>query len=117
MPLIFGVMLDTFQQTLLTFLPLVLLVFCLGVMVPFVGIGFLAGSISKLTRSTCRHRSEIRAISGIVLMSYAIYFIGYIIRLGFATTLIIDTIAVIPMIAFVVARSLRSGYTRLSRVK
>jgi cytochrome c biogenesis protein CcdA len=117
MPLIFGVMLGTFQQMLLTFLPLVLVVFCLGVMVPFIGIGFLAGSISKLTRSTYRHRSEIRAISGIILMFYAVYFIGYIIRLSFVTTLMIDTIAVIPMIAFVVARSLRTGYTRPSRVK
>jgi len=117
MPLIFGVMLGTFQQMLLTFLPLVLIVFCLGVMIPFIGIGFLAGSISKLTRSTYRHRSEIRAISGIILMFYAIYFIGYIIRLSFVTNLIIDTIAVIPMIAFVVARSLRTGYTRSTHVK
>jgi cytochrome c biogenesis protein CcdA len=117
MPLIFGVMLSTFQQMLLTFLPLVLILFCLGVMIPFIGIGFLAGSISKLTRSTYRHRYEIRAISGIILMFYAIYFIGYIIRLGFVTTLIIDTIAVIPMIAFVVVRSLRSGYIRSSHVK
>lgn len=117
MPLIFGVMLGTFQQVLLTFLPLVLLVFCLGVIVPFIGIGVLAGSISKLTRSTYRHRSEIRGISGIILMFYAIYFIGYIIRIGFVTTLIIDTIAVIPMIAFVVGRSLRSRYKRSPRVK
>jgi cytochrome c biogenesis protein CcdA len=117
MPLIFGVMLTAFQRMLLTFLPLVLLVFCLGVMIPFIGIGILAGSVSKLTRSTYRHRSEIRAISGIILMFYAIYFIGYIIRLSFVTSLLIDTIAVIPMIAFVVGRSLRSRHTRSSHIK
>jgi cytochrome c-type biogenesis protein len=115
-PLIFGVMLGTFQQMLLMFLPLILLVFCLGVMVPFIGIGILAGSISKLTRSTYRHRSEIRAISGIILMFYAIYFIGYIIKLSVVTTLIIDTIAVIPIIVLVVVRSLRSRYARSSHV-
>jgi cytochrome c biogenesis protein CcdA len=116
MPLIFGVMLGTFQQMLLMFLPLVLLVFCLGVIVPFIVIGVLAGSISKLTRSTYRHRSEIRAISGIILIFYAIYFIGYIIKLSVVTTLIIDTIAVIPVIVLVVVRSLRGRYAKMSHV-
>ena len=116
MPLIFGVMLGTFQQMLLMFLPLVLLVFCLGVIVPFIVIGVLAGSISKLTRSTYRHRSEIRAISGLILIFYAIYFIGYIIKLSVVTTLIIDTIAVIPVIVLVVVRSLRGRYAKMSHV-
>ena len=116
MPLIFGVMLGTFQEMLLMFLPLVLLVFCLGVIVPFIFIGVLAGSISKLTRSTYRHRSEIRAISGIILIFYAIYFIGYIIKLSVVTTLIIDTIAVIPVIVLVVVRSLRGRYAKMSHV-
>jgi cytochrome c biogenesis protein CcdA len=77
---IFVVMFGTFQQTLLEFLPLVLFVFCIGVMVPFIGIGILAGSISKLARGAYRHRSKIRALSGIILIVYAIYFlIMYII--------------------------------------
>jgi len=114
---VFVVMLGTFQQALLSFLPLVVSVFCFGVMVPFIGIGVLAGSISKLTRSTYRHRSEIRAISGIILIFYAIYFIGYALRLGVATTLMIDTIAVIPIILFIVGRSLRNRHTRSSRAK
>jgi cytochrome c biogenesis protein CcdA len=112
---VFVVMLGTFQQGLLSFLPLVVSVFCFGVLVPFIGVGVLAGSISRLTRSTYRYRSEIRAISGIILIFYAIYFIGYIIKLGLVTTLIIDTIAVMPIIVFVVWRSLRSRHARSSR--
>jgi cytochrome c biogenesis protein CcdA len=56
---------------------LVLLVFCLGVMIPFIGIGFLAGSISKLVRGTYRHQSKIRAFSGLVLIAYALYLIVF----------------------------------------
>jgi len=106
---VFVVMLGTFQQSLLSFLPLVLLVFCLGVIVPFIGVGVLAGSVSKLTRSTYRNRYEIKAISGIILIAYAIYFIGFsIMKLGLTMTLIIDVIAITPVILFVIARSLRS---------
>lgn len=54
---------------------LILFVFCLGVIIPFVGIGILAGSISKLARSTYRHRSKIRAVSGLILIAYALYLI------------------------------------------
>jgi len=73
---VFVVMLAASQQALLLeFLPLVLLIFCLGVTIPFIGIGFLSGSISKLARSTYRHRSKIRAVSGIILISYALYLI------------------------------------------
>jgi cytochrome c biogenesis protein CcdA len=77
---IFVVMVGTFQQALLEFLPLILFVFCIGVILPFIGIGILAGSISKLVRGTYRHRSKIRALSGIILIAYAFYFvINYII--------------------------------------
>lgn len=73
---IFVVMVAVSQQALLLeFMPLVLLVFCLGVMIPFIGIGFLSGSISRLVRGTYRHRSKIRAISGLILMGYALYLI------------------------------------------
>lgn len=54
-----------------------LLVFCLGAIIPFIGIGVFAGSISKLARSTYRHKSKIRAISGLILISYAIYLIVF----------------------------------------
>ena len=47
-----------------------LFVFCLGAIVPFIGIGVFAGSISKLARSTYRYRSKIRAISGLILIGY-----------------------------------------------
>lgn len=50
-------------------------VFCLGALVPFVIFGFIAGSMSKLARSTYRHRSKIRAVSGLILIAYAIYLI------------------------------------------
>ena len=52
-----------------------LLMFCLGVIIPFIGIGILAGSVSKLVRSTYRHRSEIRVVSGLIVIAYAIYLI------------------------------------------
>lgn len=52
-----------------------LLVFCLAAFIPFIGIGVFAGSVSKLARSTYRHRSKIRAISGLILISYALYLI------------------------------------------
>jgi cytochrome c biogenesis protein CcdA len=73
---VFVVMLAASQQALLLeFLLLVLLIFCLGVAIPFIGIGFLSGSISKLVRSAYRHGSKIRAISGIILIGYALYLI------------------------------------------
>jgi cytochrome c biogenesis protein CcdA len=60
---------------LLEYLPLILFVFSLGVMTPFIGFGILAGSISKLARSTYRHKSAIRAASGLMLIAFAIYLI------------------------------------------
>ena len=50
-------------------------VFCIGTLVPFIIFGLVAGSMSKLARSTYRHRSKIRAVSGLILMAYAIYLI------------------------------------------
>jgi len=58
-------------------LPLILFVFCLGAIVPFVGIGLFTGSVSKLARSTYRHRSAIRSISGLILIGYALYLIVF----------------------------------------
>jgi cytochrome c-type biogenesis protein len=59
----------------LEYLPLILLVFCIGVMIPFIVIGFSAGSISKLARYTYRNRTVFRAISGLILIGYALYLI------------------------------------------
>ncbi|MDH5783513.1 MAG: hypothetical protein OEZ35_07625 [Candidatus Bathyarchaeota archaeon] len=52
-----------------------LLVFCLGAIIPFIGIAVFAGSVSKLARSTYRHQFKIRAISGLILISYALYLV------------------------------------------
>jgi len=52
-----------------------LFVFCVGVILPFIGIGILAGSISTLARSAYRHRSAIRVASGFVLVAYGLYLI------------------------------------------
>lgn len=54
-------------------LPLILFVFCIGATIPFIAIGLFAGSVSKLARTTYRHRFIIRGISGLILISYAIY--------------------------------------------
>jgi len=58
-------------------LPLVLFVFCLGTIIPFVGIGIFAGSVSKLARVTYRQRFLIRAISGLILIGYALYLLVF----------------------------------------
>jgi cytochrome c biogenesis protein CcdA len=55
------------------YLPLILLSYSIGVLLPFVFIGFLSGSISKLTRVTYRHKAAIRVISGVILVGYGIY--------------------------------------------
>jgi len=63
-------------------LPLIFFVFCLGAIIPFVGIGIFAGSVSKLSklaRSTYKHRFKIRAISGLILMGYALYLIALLL--------------------------------------
>jgi len=60
---------------LIDYLPLILFVFSLGLMLPFIIIGMLTSSISKLVRVTYRHRSIIRAVSGLILITYVLYFI------------------------------------------
>jgi cytochrome c biogenesis protein CcdA len=59
----------------LAYLPLILLIFCIGALIPFMAIGASAGSISKLTRTVYRHRAIIRAISGLILICCAAYLI------------------------------------------
>lgn len=54
---------------------LILFMFSLGAIIPFIGIGISAGSISRFTRSTYIHRAKIRAVSGLVLIGYAAYLI------------------------------------------
>lgn len=60
------------------YLTLILLAFCIGAVIPFIGIGLFAGSVSKLVRSTYRHQFIIRAISGLLLIGYALYLIIFL---------------------------------------
>jgi cytochrome c biogenesis protein CcdA len=77
---VFVTIMGAFEPTLLLeFLPIILFVFCLGVAIPFIGIGLLAGSISKIVRSTYRHRAKIRAVSGLIIISYALYLIIFVL--------------------------------------
>lgn len=62
---------------------LILFVFCVGAIIPFIGIGIFAGSVSKLVRSTYKHRSIIRGISGLILIGYSIYLIAIFVSHGF----------------------------------
>jgi cytochrome c biogenesis protein CcdA len=55
------------------YLPLIILAFSAGVILPFIFIGLLSGSISKLTRVTYKHKSKIRAVSGLILVGYGVY--------------------------------------------
>jgi len=57
------------------YLPLIILVFSLGVILPFILVGVFATSISTLARGTYRHKSKIRAVSGLILIAYALYLI------------------------------------------
>lgn len=52
-----------------------LIIFSIGAIIPFIGMGIFAGSISKLVRSTYKHRFKVRAISGLILVAYALYLI------------------------------------------
>jgi len=54
-------------------LPLILMVFCLGVTIPFIGVGIFAGSISKFARSAYIYKSKIRGVSGLILIAYSLY--------------------------------------------
>lgn len=74
-PCIAPVFVSMLPLMLLDYLPLILLIFSLGVILPFIIIGMLTGSISKLVRVTYRHRSIIRAVSGLILIIYALYLI------------------------------------------
>jgi len=56
---------------------LIVIAFCLGVMLPFVCIGIITGSISKLARNMYKHKSKIRIISGLILICYSIYLIVF----------------------------------------
>jgi len=56
-----------------------LLVFCLGAIIPFFGIAMVAGYVSKLARSTYKHRSKIRAVSGLILVTYALYTVIFLL--------------------------------------
>lgn len=51
--------------------------FCIGLMVPFLFIGVLAGSIQKLATTVGKRKSRIRAISGLLLIAYVLYVILY----------------------------------------
>jgi cytochrome c biogenesis protein CcdA len=57
------------------YVSLIFLTFCIGVMIPFIGIGAFAGSISKFARTTYKHKSKIRAVSGLILIAYSLYLI------------------------------------------
>lgn len=54
---------------------LVLLIFCIGALIPFFGIGISVGSISRLSRKVYKHRFVIRGLSGVILIGYALYLI------------------------------------------
>jgi cytochrome c biogenesis protein CcdA len=58
---------------------LVLLAFSIGVILPFILIGSISGSLSNLTRGAYKHKAKIRAFSGLVLIGYAIYIIVHTI--------------------------------------
>jgi cytochrome c biogenesis protein CcdA len=74
-PCLAPVFVSTLPLFLSEYLIPILFVFGLGVITPFIGIGLLAGSISKLARSTYRHKTKIRAISGLILIGYSLYLI------------------------------------------
>lgn len=59
----------------LKYMPLIILVFSLGVILPFIIVGVFASSISKLVRGIYRHKSKIRVASGLILTAYALYLI------------------------------------------
>jgi len=80
-PCIAPIFVSMLPLMLLDYLPLIILIFSLGVILPFIIIGMLAGSVSKLVRVTYRHRSKIRAVSGLILIAYALYLIAFYIIL------------------------------------
>ncbi|MEM2970218.1 MAG: cytochrome c biogenesis protein CcdA [Candidatus Bathyarchaeia archaeon] len=71
---IFFVMLPFLSLDALT---IILLTFCIGVLVPFFLIALLAGFISKMARATYKHRTKLRALSGLILLAYITYVIAF----------------------------------------
>lgn len=59
----------------------IILAFCLGVMSPFLLIGMITGSLSKLVRFSYKHRSKLRLISGLILICYSVYLVFFTIIL------------------------------------
>ena len=57
------------------YMPLIIVVFSLGVILPFILVGVFVTSISTFARGTYRHKSKIRAVSGLILIAYALYLI------------------------------------------
>lgn len=54
--------------------------FCIGAMLPFIGVGLFVGSISKITRKAYKHRFLLRSVSGAILIGYASYLIYLMIN-------------------------------------
>ena len=52
-----------------------MLIFCIGAMISFIGIGLFTSSISKITRKVYRYRHIFRGISGLILLGYTLYLI------------------------------------------
>jgi len=57
----------------------IILAFCLGVMLPFLIIGFITGSLSKLVRISYKHKSKLRLLSCLILIGYSAYLILFYI--------------------------------------
>lgn len=58
-------------------LPVAILFFCLGVIVPFLLIAVVAGNISKLVRIAFKKKTKIRFLSGLILVVYTLYVIFF----------------------------------------
>ncbi|MBS7621592.1 hypothetical protein KEJ32_05730, partial [Candidatus Bathyarchaeota archaeon] len=52
---------------------IIVLAFCLGVMLPFIIIGVITGSLSRLVRISYKYKSKLRLMSGLILVCYAVY--------------------------------------------
>lgn len=73
---VFVAMISTYPpSTLFSHLPLILGLFCLGVLTPFMIAGVFSTYISKLARGVYRHKAKVRAVSGAILVIYATYLI------------------------------------------
>ncbi len=73
---VFVAMISAYPSPILfSHLPLIVSLFCLGVLTPFLIAGLFSSSISKLTRSLYRYKARVRAVSGAILIVYAAYLI------------------------------------------